>query len=319
MRVLITGAAGFAGPHVIEALKRVCGDGVTIIPTSREGSCTGSVDIAPLDVTDTEAVQSAVRRHKPTHIIHLAGIAAPATAARKPEKAWRIKVQGTINMASAIMSEAPDCWLVHVGSGLVYGDSAKSGLPLDESALLSPVDDYGAAKAAADLALGAMAHRGLNCVRLRPFNHTGPGQTENFVVSAFAMQIAKIEAGLAEPVIQVGNLEAERDFLDVRDVAQAYALVTKKTHSLETGTIMNIASGKARRIADVLEGLLRLSRVPIRIERDSERMRASDLPRIVGNAERARRLLGWEPRYSFEQTLADVLADCRERAALLAR
>ena len=118
------------------------------------------------------------------------------------------------------MDKAPDCWLLNAGSGLVYGESAKPGLPLDESALLAPIDEYAVTKAAADLALGALARRGLKCIRFRPFNHTGAGQAGAFVIPAFAMQIAQIEAGLAEPVIHVGNLDAERDFLDVRDVVE---------------------------------------------------------------------------------------------------
>ncbi|WP_028034077.1 GDP-mannose 4,6-dehydratase [Chelativorans sp. J32] len=313
MRVLITGAGGFVGPHVVTALKQVCDGDLHIISTSRRPDRGPSNGLEALDITDRDAVERAIRRHRPDCVVHLAGVAAPALAARQPEIAWRVNVQGSLNVASAIMKSAPDCWLIHAGSGLVYGDSAKGGHPLDETTVLSPVDDYGVTKASADLALGAMARRGLKCVRLRPFNHAGPGQTEAFVVSAFAMQVARIEAGLAEPVIRVGNLEAERDFLDVRDVAISYALVAQKAGLLETGTILNIASGKARPISDVLEGLLHLSKVSIKVEQDPARMRASDLPRIVGNAERAQQLLGWKPHYLFEQTLADVLADCRAR------
>ncbi|MGY3408343.1 nucleoside-diphosphate-sugar epimerase [Bradyrhizobium sp. GM5.1] len=158
--------------------------------------------------------------------------------------------------------------------------------PCHETALLAPIDDYSVTKAA-DLALGAMAHRGLKCARLRPFNHTGVGQTGTFVVPAFAMQIAKIEARLTEPIMRVGNLEAERDFLDVRDVATAYASVVRNTQAIESGTILNIASGKAHRVRDLLEMLLALSQLGIKVEQDPARMRPSDLPRIVGNAQRS--------------------------------
>ena len=156
--------------------------------------------------------------------------------------------------------------------------------------------------------------RGLKCIRFRPFNHTGAGQTGAFVIPAFAMQIAQIEAGLAKPVIRVGNLDAERDFLDVRDVANAYALAVQRADELqEPGLILNVASGMPRRIGDVLQQLLGQSRVKITIEQDPKRLRPSDLPRIIGNAGRARQKLGWNPGYSFDETLATVLDDCRER------
>ena len=200
MQVLITGARGFVGPYVSEALRSVCGGDITVVATSKVGGPHPVLDqIETLDVTDKVAVQDAIARHRPTHVVHLAGFAAPSAADADPQNTWRVHVQGTLNVASAILDRAPECWLVHVGSGLVYGESAKSGLPLDENTLLAPIDDYGVTKAAADLALGALSRRGLKCIRLRPFNHTGPGQTEAFVVPAFAMQIARIEAGLAPP------------------------------------------------------------------------------------------------------------------------
>ena len=250
----------------------------------------------------------------PTHVINLAGLAAPAAAAANPQAAWQVHVHGALNLAEAILAAAPDCWLLNVSSGLVYGESAKPGLALDETALLAPVDDYAVTKASADLALGALVRRGLKCIRFRPFNHTGAGQTGAFVIPAFAMQIAQIEAGLAKPVIQVGNLDAERDFLDVRDVANAYALAVQRADELqEPGLILNVASGVPRRIGDVLQQLLGQSRVKITIEQDPKRLRPSDLPRIIGNAGRARQKLGWNPGYSFDDTLATVLDDCRER------
>lgn len=316
MRVLITGARGFVGPYVFDALHSVCGSDISVIATSKDGGSHPVLgQIEALDVTDKVAVQDAIVRHRPTHVVHLAAVAALGAARADPENTWRIHVQGALNVAHAILEKAPECWLLHVGSGLVYGESAKAGLPLDESALLAPVDDYAVTKAAADLALGALSRHGLKCIRLRPFNHTGPGQTEAFAVPAFAMQIARIEAGLAPPVIRVGNLDAERDFLDVRDVAGAYAVAAAKSPAMESGTILNISSGKARRMRDMLEKLLSFSHAAITVEQDAGRMRPSDLPRSVGKPERAWQLLGWKPKYAIEQTLADVLADCRKRVA----
>ncbi|TPL01791.1 MULTISPECIES: GDP-mannose 4,6-dehydratase [unclassified Mesorhizobium] len=314
MRILITGARGFVGPYVFDALRSVCGSDIAVISTSKDGGShplLGEIEV--LDVTDKVAVQDAIVRHRPTHVIHLAAVAALGAARADPENTWRIHVQGALNVAHAILEKAPECWLLHVGSGLVYGESAKTGLPLDENALLVPVDDYAVTKAAADLALGALSRHGLKCIRLRPFNHTGPGQTEAFVVPAFAMQIAQIEAGLAPPVIRVGNLDAERDFLDAGDVAGAYARVVSKSAELKPNTIFNIASGISWRMGDILDRLLAQSSVKIATEQDSQRMRPSDLPRIVGDATRAREQLGWAPKHRFEATLDAVLNDCRAR------
>lgn len=315
MRVLITGAGGFVGPYVHAALRKVCGD-IAIVATSKDdGSHPLIGRTETLDVTDKAAVAEAIGRHRPTHVINLAGIAAPAVAQADPEAAWRLHLNGALNLADAILGVAPECWLIQVGSGLAYGESAKAGHPLDETALLAPTDDYGASKAAADLALGAMCRKGLKCVRMRPFNHTGAGQAEDYVVPAFAMQVARIEAGLAPPVIGTGNLDAERDFLDVRDVAKAYALVVARSAALEPNAIFNIASGIPRRVGDILDQLLARSTVKITVERDAQRFRANDLPRVVGDASLARARLGWVPEYDFEDTLSAVADDWRARVS----
>ena len=158
----------------------------------------------------------------------------------------------------------------------------------------------------ADLMLGQMSEAGLRAVRFRPFNHTGPGQSTRFAVPSFASQIAAIERGEAPPVIKVGNLDARRDFLDVRDVVEAYLLAVEAP-TLQRGLIMNVASGKPRRIGDVLDALLSLSRVPIRVEPNPKLMRPNDVPVTVGNASRLRNLLGWRPAVAWTTTLRDVL------------
>ena len=206
-RILITGGHGFVGPYLVLALQRVCGEKTQILVTG--GKNNGSARTTKsevLDVTDKLTVRNIIRQYNPTHVIHLAGLAAPAVVAANPDRAWNVHVHGTLNIAHAILDETPDCWLIYVGSGLVYGASAKFGLPLDEKALLAPIDEYAATKAAADLALGALSYRGLKVIRMRPFNHIGVGQSDAFVIPAFATQVARIEAGLAPAVIRVGNL-----------------------------------------------------------------------------------------------------------------
>ena len=315
IRVLITGARGFVGPYLVQALRRSYENNVDIIATAKTAGCHALLGpLMALDVTDRAALEAAIASANPTHVINLAGLAAPTTANTDPEEAWRVHLHGTLDLARVILRRTPDCWLIHVGSALVYGESAKAGRPLDENALLAPLDEYSASKAAADLALGSLVRSGLKCIRLRPFNHTGPGQSEAFVVPAFAMQIARIEARLAPPIIRVGNLDAQRDFLDVRDVANAYALVIKNLERLESGTVLNIASGIPHRISDILASLIARSRVEISVEQDPVRQRPGDLPILVGDAGRARKLLHWKPEYSFEDTLTALLNDCRERA-----
>jgi len=208
---------------------------------------------------------------------------------------------------------APDCRMLFVSSADAYGDSFRAGVQLDEGVPLSPQNVYAETKAVADLALGGMAAQGLRVVRLRPFNHTGPGQSPQFVVAAFAHQIARIAAGVQAPVIQVGNLETWRDFLDVRDVCAAYVACVARSDSLAPGTILNLASGQARRVGDVLADLAALAGIEIEIKVDPSRVRATDIRIACGNAARARELLGWKPVIPWEQTLRDVLEECRAR------
>jgi GDP-4-dehydro-6-deoxy-D-mannose reductase len=314
MRILITGARGFVASHLRDALSRVGGGDVELIATAKEpGAHPIFGKVVALDVTDRLAVEAAFQSHAPTHVMHLAGVAAPSAANANPRATWQVHLSGTLNLAETILARSPDCCLLHVGSALVYGESAKSGLALDEETLLAPMDEYAASKAAADLALGALAHRGLKSVRFRPFNHAGPGQSEGFVIPDLAMQIAKIEAGLAPPMMRVGNLDLERDFLDVRDVARAYALAAQRAASLTCGTVFNIASGIPRRIGDMLERLLAESQVKISIEQDPSRLRPTDLRQVIGSADRARNVLAWSTEHRFEDTIADVLNDWRAR------
>jgi GDP-4-dehydro-6-deoxy-D-mannose reductase len=190
-RILITGGHGFVGPYAIRALQRVCGDKTQVLAAGgKDNGLASTTQTEVLDVTDRLTVRDIIRQYNPTHVVHLAALAAPAAVAANPDRAWNVHVHGTLNVAHAILEEVPECWLIHVGSGLVYGASAKSGLPLDETALLAPIDEYGATKAAADLALGALSYRGLKVIRMRPFNHIGVGQSDAFVIPAFATQVA---------------------------------------------------------------------------------------------------------------------------------
>lgn len=310
MRVLVIGANGFMGRHVLSAIRSTLGD-VDVVPTAR--GPVSDPGFASLDITDDGELRAALRDAGPTHVVNLAGIAAPALSARDPDVAWELHLHAVRKLGVAMLDIVPDAQLINTGTGLVYGASFLAGRPLDEDAPPRPLDDYGASKAAGDLALGMLARRGLRCVLMRPFNQTGPGQSEDFVVPAFAAQVARIEAGRAAPAIAVGNLETERDFLDVRDVAKAYVAAMLRAEAIERGTILNLASGTPRRIGDVLSALLTLSPGTIRVEQNPARLRPSDIPRATGNAGRAAALLGWSPRTPFGETLEAVLEDQRRR------
>lgn len=296
----MTGASGFVGAHLLPAIRAA-------LPGAEIFS-------AHVDVTDRQAIDDAVRNARPDACVHLAAISNVPSASREPEQAWQVNLHGTLNLAHTLLNHARECRLLFASSAEIYGRSFASGQALDETALLAPMNIYAATKAAADLALGAMVNDGLNVVRLRLFNHTGPGQSDAFAVPAFARQIARIEAGLQDPPLQVGGLDSRRDFLDVRDVCGAYVACLNKT--LPAGTILNIASGMPRRIGDILDALLALSSRRIEVTTDTARLRASEIASAIGDSTRARQLLGWAPAIPWEQTLSGVLADWRQRVRM---
>ena len=192
-------------------------------------------------------------------------------------------------------------------SAEVYGSSFKEGNPVDENALLQPVNAYGAAKAAADIALSQMALSGMRVLRLRPFNHTGPGQSTQFAIPAFAAQIARIERGDQEPIIRVGDLHSRRDFLHVEDVVSAYAKTLLQFDSLPNGAAINIAAGEALALSDALKFLISRAGVKIDVAIDPQLLRPVDMPLVLGNPSRARNWLGWQPTQSWEAMLDSVL------------
>ncbi len=306
-RILVTGAGGFVGGWMTRRLAAAL-PGAEVLPTGH------GADGGPrLDVTRVADVDALVERFRPTAVIHLAGVSSLVQARAEHRAAWDINLFGTMNLAEAVMRHAPEARFVHAGSSEVYGGSFNAtGGTVDEETSLAPLNPYATTKAAADLLLREMAETGLQAVRFRPFNHTGPGQSTAFAVSSFAAQIAAIEHGEREPVMRVGNLDARRDFLDVRDVVEAYLLAATAS-SLPRGVVLNLASGEPRGIGDILDALLRLSSVAIRVDRDPALMRPSDIPVTAGNAARARALLGWCPSIPWETTLRDILDDHRRR------
>lgn len=288
----MTGASGFVGRHLMAHL------------AAQQCQVTGWG--AETDIRDASAVAVALQLARPDAVIHLAAIAAPGAARADPAAAQEVNVQGTLNVAQALLKHAPQAVFVFVGSSESYGTSFNaSELALTEEAALAPVGAYGKSKAEADETIGKMARNGLRAVRLRPFNHTGPGQAPIYVVSDFARQIATIEANDNAGEMRVGNLDARRDFLDVRDVVRAYAACC--TAQIEPGTAINIATGQPLAIRDILDRLIALSTADIRIAIDPSRLRPSDIAVASGDPSRAATLLDWRPTIALNQTLTDVL------------
>jgi GDP-4-dehydro-6-deoxy-D-mannose reductase len=305
--ILVTGATGFAGSHLLDRLH----ESARVIAWSREipeARAESRVEWRQIDLLDRAAVEASLAADAPGLIYHLAGAPHVGSSFDDPVLPLTINAVGTHRLLSAVERTVPGARVLVVTSAMVYG---ASGEPHTEDSCLQPGSPYGLSKLAQDKLATEAARDGLQVVTARPFNHTGPRQDPSFAIPGFAQQIARIEAGLAEPVLRVGNLDAERDITDVRDVVEGYAVIAERG---ETGRAYNVCGGAARRIGDLLELLVRRSRVRIRVEQDQARMRPVELPRLAGDNSRLR-ALGWAPRVPVETMLDDVLAYWRTRAA----
>lgn len=254
---------------------------------------------------------------RPDAVVHLAARASVAESFADPLPAWEVNLGGTLRLIEALRAAAPDCRLLHVSTGEVYGLSFASGAPLDEAAPLRPANPYAASKAAAEIAVAEATLRGLRAIRLRPFNHSGPGQAAAFALPAFARQVARIEAGLQPPEMAVGALDRWRDLLDVRDICAGYVAVLARFDALPAGGVFNLATGAPVRIGDLVEALRVRARVDFAVREAPALQRPTDLRYASGVARAARAALGWAPQVPLAATVEAVLADWRARVAAL--
>jgi len=305
---LVTGAAGFAGSHLVEhLLEHEAEVAAWSNPSGQSAAAEDSrVRWRAVDLLDRDAVAREIAALRPGAVYHLAGLADVAASWSKPERSLRVNALGTSHLLDAVAKTGLDCPVLVTGSALVYEQSANA---IAEDSPIGPSSPYGLSKLAQEmLAVSAALPRVLIA---RPFNHAGPRQSDAYVTSSFARQIAEAEAGRREPVLRVGNLESRRDITDVRDTVRAYRA------TMERGTARrpyNVCSGIAYRIRDLLDSLIALARIPVRVESDPARMRPSDNPVVLGDNSRIRTEVGWSPRIGMDQTLRDLLAYWRLNA-----
>lgn len=312
-RVLITGATGFAGSFLVEHYAQ---RGWKVFGTYRDGNEDHSwlppgVSLQQIDLLDDAAVSRLVGVVRPDLVHHLAAQSSVSASWQDPLGTLQGNTAAQYHLLEAVATLRPAARVLVVGSCDEYGDVAPADNPVAETHPLCPINPYALSKVAQDL-MGYQYARvqGLAVVRVRPFLQIGPRRSDRFVAGSFARQVAEIELGLREPVIEVGTIDLQRDFTDVRDVARSLALAAERGMA---GEVYNVASGQAHSLRDLLRSMLAVAHVQAEIRTAAERQRVGEPPLLVGDATRLHDLTGWKPEISFEQSAADTLAYWRER------
>jgi GDP-4-dehydro-6-deoxy-D-mannose reductase len=302
MRAAVTGSAGFVGRHLVPHLRDLGDEVVTVDRTGEP----------PVDVTDTHRVRDVLRAARPDAVYHLAALSHVGESWGAPESVFRVNAEGTLSVLRACADVGVERVLV-VGSADEYGVVDPGEMPITEEAAVRPITPYGASKAAADvLALQTFLGDGLGTLRVRAFNHTGPGQRSTMVVPGLAARIAAAERDGTRQ-ISIGNLDVVRDMTDVRDVVRAYRLLVERG---TPGDAYNVCSGRGVSVRDVAEAMLALSDTSLELVVDPDLVRPVDVPRLVGSPAKLRAATGWEPAIPLERTLADVLDAARRAASM---
>ena len=313
MTALIIGAAGFVGSYLIQHLSDTYDWEIHATKLSSETFDASDIRIHDLDIMNTVEIEILLKKLRPDYIFHLAAQSSVALSWKNPALTVDINIKGTLNILDTIRNipgYSPKILLI--GSGEEYGYILPDETPINEQVIPRPGNIYAATKACQNM-LGSIYSRayGLHLIMVRAFNHIGPNQAPIFVVSDFCKQVAEIEAGIKPPVMRVGNLQAKRDFTDVRDVVRAYGLLIQKGQAGET---YNIGSGHAIAIQELLDKILSLSEKNISVELDTARLRPADIPVIEADIQKIQQLTAWKPEISLNQTLLETLNYWRENA-----
>ncbi|MDD2889451.1 MAG: GDP-mannose 4,6-dehydratase [bacterium] len=310
MKVLVTGVTGFVGSWMVDYLLTM--PEVKIFGIKRWRSRTENIEhfknkitMYECDLKDSTSVRDTIETIKPDRIFHLAAQSFVPSSWNAPSETLEGNIFGELNIFEAIKKIGINP-LIHIaGSSEEYGFIYPNEIPVKETTPLRPLSPYAVSKVAQDmLAYQYFMSYKLRAIRTRAFNHTGPRRPPNFVCSEIAYQIVQIEKGITPPVIYLGNTDTVRDFTDVRDIVKAYWLLLEKG---EPGDVYNICSGKGQKIKDILSTLVDMSGVKVEIKQDPARLRPSDVPVLIGDATKFKKLTGWEPIIPFEQTLKDIL------------
>lgn len=311
-RIFITGAEGFVGKILRIALAQALPSTAFACTTRAEGR-SDEPGWVRLDLRNSEAVIDVIKDFSPDLVIHLAAQSSVHQSHSATSETWSSNVCGSVNLATALAQSGHDATVLNVSSSEVYGSSFLRGIAREDTPL-EPASIYGRTKRIAEEAFNDILPKTSQLITIRPFNHTGPGQDERFALPSFANQIARIEKGIQITPLRVGNLDAERDLLDVRDVVEAYLAIIQYARQLPNRAVFNVASGITHRIGDLLAILTSQATRNIPITTKAERLRQSDIPRAGGDPSALRQVTGWEPRYSIRDTLSDLLQNARNTA-----
>ncbi|MFZ5535512.1 MAG: GDP-mannose 4,6-dehydratase [Patescibacteria group bacterium] len=314
-KALITGIAGFVGSHMAELL---LSKGYEVYGLCRPRSKMDHIEsiktklhLEDADLLDSHSMYTTINKIKPDYIFHLAAQSFVPTSWGSPAVTLEVNIVGSANVFEAVRQVGIDPVIQIACSSEEYGLVHADEVPIKETNPLRPLSPYAVSKLAMDyLGYQYFESYKMRIIRTRGFNHTGPRRGDTFAESTFAKQIALIEKGKQEPVIYVGNLEAERDYTDVRDMVRAYLLAVEKC---DAGDVYNIATGNAIKIADVLKLMLSMSKVQVEIKEDPKRMRPSDVPILIGDNSKFVEKTGWKPEIPFTKTAEDLLNYWRER------
>lgn len=310
MKALVIGGGGFVGPYLVRHLTDDLGYEVTVTKTVKETLTMDNATVRNLDILDMEQIRTLLEEEKADYLFHLAAQSSVAYSWKNPTLTVDVNIKGCINLLEAIRLVEKKPRVLLIGSGEEYGHIKKDECPIIEDNVVRPGNIYAATKSCQNM-LGRIYSDayGLDIMMVRAFNHIGPNQTPMFVVADFCKQVADIEKGKQEPVINVGNLSAKRDFTDVRDVVKAYA---KLVAGGKRGETYNVGTGHAIAIQDILNKIIAMSDKDIEVKVDPAKLRPVDVPIIEPDISKIKKEVGWEPLIPLEQTLRETLEHWRK-------